>query len=399
MSVLNVYYSADPESPLAVGQLAMHKGRIYFEYDAGFLNSGLQLSPFLLPLKAGAVHAEPAPWHGLFGLFNDSIPDGWGLLLMDRHLKSLGVETRFLTPLDRLAYVGKRAMGALTYEPAKHVDEAAFAIDLPLMAHSAMEIYEGHASQVLPQMARAGGSPGGARPKILIHSCEDQMVSGEGEPPAGYESWMVKFFSRDDHPDTGRIEYAYSLMAKDAGITMPDTRLFESEDGKAWFGIKRFDRTDKKRIHMQTLAGLVDADFRLPSLDYGDVLKVTQALTHHAADVAQNFAVMAFNVLAHNRDDHSKNFSFLMDEEGAWRLSPAYDLTCSDGINGEHTTSIAGEGRHPGEMHLLNVGETVGLKKNHMLKTIQSIQDSISRWREWCDQAGITSSLKFPPDC
>ncbi|MDQ6950630.1 MAG: HipA domain-containing protein, partial [Mariprofundales bacterium] len=255
MSILNVYYSADPESPLAVGQLAMHQGCIYFEYDAGFLHSGLELSPFLLPIKTGAVHADPTPWHGLFGLFNDSLPDGWGLLLMDRHLKSLGVETRFLTPLDRLAYVGKRAMGALTYEPAQDMDGAAFDIDLPLMANSAMDIYEGHASQLLPQMARAGGSPGGARPKILIHICKDHMLSGEGEPPEGYESWIVKFFSHVDPLDTGRVEHAYSLMAKDAGILMPETRLFESGDGKAWFGIKRFDRTDKKRIHMHTLGG------------------------------------------------------------------------------------------------------------------------------------------------
>ncbi|MDX8395511.1 MAG: type II toxin-antitoxin system HipA family toxin [Mariprofundaceae bacterium] len=397
MSVLNVYYNADPESPLAVGQLAMHKGRIYFEYDPGFLNLGLELSPFLLPLKAGAVHAEPAPWHGLFGLFNDSLPDGWGLLLMDRHLKSMGVDTRFLTPLDRLAYVGRRAMGALTYEPAKDVDGAAFDIDLPLMANSAIEIYEGHASQVLPQIARAGGSPGGARPKMLIHICEDHILSGEGEPPKGYESWIVKFFARDDHPDTGKVEYAYSLMAKDAGILMPDTRLFESGDGHAWFGIKRFDRIDNKRIHMHTLGGLVDADFRLPSLDYSDVLKVTQALTHHAADVEQSFAIMVFNVLTHNRDDHSKNFSFLMDERGEWRLSPAYDLTYSNGINGEHTTAIAGEGKNPDKIHMLKVGESVGLKQATMQQIIGRIKGSINRWETWCDQAGITSHLKFPP--
>ncbi|MDX8409593.1 MAG: type II toxin-antitoxin system HipA family toxin [Mariprofundales bacterium] len=398
MSILNVYYSADPASPKAVGQLTMHQGRIYFEYDGGFMHSGLELSPFLLPLKAGAVHAEPAPWHGLFGLFNDSLPDGWGLLLMDRHLKSLGVETRFLTPLDRLAYVGRRAMGALTYEPAKDVDGTAFDIDLPLMAHSAMEIDAGHPSRVLAQMAAAGGSPGGARPKILVHISEDHMISGEGEPPEGYASWMVKFFARNDDPDTGRVEYAYSLMAKDAGILMPETRLFASGDGNAWFGIQRFDRIGKRRIHLHTLGGLVDADFRLPSLDYSDVFKVTQALTHDAADVAQAFAIMAFNVLAHNRDDHSKNFSFLMDESGAWHLSPAYDLTCSNGIHGEHTTAIAGEGRQPTDLDMLKAGASVGLKQASMRQIIGRVRESIGRWHAWCDQAGIaTRNRLFPP--
>jgi len=397
MNKLNVFYSANPESPLHVGQLATHQRRIYFEYDPTFLKTGLELSPFLLPAKPGAVYAEPSPWHGLFGLFNDSLPDGWGLLLMDRHLQSLGVETRYLTPLDRLAYVGKRGMGALTYEPATDMSGAAFDIDIKMMANSAIEIYEGHASQVLPQIAQAGVSPGGARPKILVHQCGDHMISGEDEVPEGYESWIIKFFSRDDDPDTGRIEYAYSLMARDAGIEMPETRLFESSDGQAWFGSKRFDRKDRLRIHMHTLGGLVDADFRLPSLDYIDVLKVTQTLTRNAADVEHAFVLMVFNVLAHNRDDHSKNFSFLMDENGEWGLAPAYDLTHSNGINGEHTTAIAGEGRHPTETHMLKVGKTVGLKDVQMQQIINNVEASISRWGTWCTMAGIASAPTFPP--
>lgn len=399
MSPLNVFYRADPAIPVAVGQLAMHRGRIYFEYDAAFLPSGLELSPFRLPLKPGAVAAEPAPWNGLFGLFNDSLPDGWGLLLMDRHLRSLGAETRYLTPLDRLAYIGNRCMGALAYEPATEFDDGEPEIDLAAMAASAIEVYEGHASEMLPRLARAGGSPAGARPKILVHLQGERMISGEDWPPTGFEPWIVKFFAGNDHQDTGRIEFAYSLMAREAGIEMSETRLFESTDGHAWFGIRRFDREAGKRIHMHTLGGLVDADFRLPSLDYVDVLKVTQALTRNAADVERAFKLMVFNVLAKNRDDHSKNFSFLMDEHGEWRLAPAYDLTCSGGMNGEHTTAIAGEGRNPTEADMTKVGQAVGMKPARMREAIERVKAAADRWDDWCEQAEISKPRRrFPPE-
>jgi len=398
MSVLNVLYAANPEMPVPVGRLAMHRGRIYFEYDAAFLQSGLELSPFRLPLKPVAVTAEPAPWQGLFGLFSDSLPDGWGLLLMDRHLRSLGVDTRYLTPLDRLAYIGHRAMGALIYEPATGIAADSPEIDLAAMAASAIEVYEGHASDLLPRLARAGGSPAGARPKILVHLLGERLLSGEIEPPAGCESWVVKFFSGREHADTGRIEYAYSLMAREAGIEMPPTRLFDDGEGHSWFGVRRFDRQGAKRMHMHTLGGLVDADFRLPSLDYVDLLKVTRALTRNAAEVERAFALMAFNVLAHNRDDHSKNFSYLMDEHGEWRLAPAYDLTCSTGINGEHTTAVAGEGRNPGVAEILKAGEAVGLKAKHMRPIVDRVRNAIERWPDWCEQAGIRAAEhRFPP--
>ena len=390
MSELHVYYHGLKDHSLLVGQLASFKKKIYFEYDTSFLASDLNLSPFLLPLKSGAQTPQSNnPWHGLFGVFNDSLPDGWGLLLMDRHLQSLGVDVQYLSPLDRLAYIGNRGMGALSYKPAKSMSKAGFDIDLSEFAASAIAIYEGQTSECLAEMAQAGGSPGGARPKVLVHTKGEHLISGDGQVPEGYTSWVVKFFSAADAPETGRIEYAYSLMAKAAGIMMPETRLFEDKHGNAWFGIQRFDRVDGQRVHMHTLGGLVDADFRMPSLDYIEVLKVTQALTHHAKDVEQAFKVMVFNVLAKNRDDHSKNFSYLMDEHGEWRLAPAYDLTYSQGINGEHTTSVAGEGKAPEVSDMLKVGESVGLKPSMMEKIIRDVSTAINRWDEWCDMAGI----------
>jgi len=394
---LNVYYNGRVRHSQLVGQLVDFKKKIYFEYDAKFLELGLNLSPFLLPLKPGA-QTPPAsnPWSGLFGVFNDSLPDGWGLLLMDRHLQSLGVDVQYVSPLDRLAYIGNRGMGALSYKPAKSMSKkAGFDIDLSELAASAIAIYEGKTSECLAEMAQTGGSPGGARPKVLVHTKGDHLISGDGEVPEGYTPWVVKFFSAADAPETGRIEYAYSLMAKAAGLTMPETRLFEGKHGNAWFGIQRFDRVDGQRVHMHTLGGLVDADFRLPSLDYTDVLKVTQSLTRHAKDVEQAFTVMVFNVLAQNRDDHSKNFSFLMSNKGEWRLAPAYDLTRSQGINGEHTTSVAGEGKAPDKTDIFKAGESVGLKPAMMGQVIENVSQAIGRWDEWCDLAGIAKANKI----
>jgi len=397
MSALDVFYHGDAAQPCLVGQLALYQQKIYFEYDAGFLNQGLHLSPFLLSNKPGAqTPTVDNPWKGLFGVFNDSLPDGWGMLLMDRHLQSFGVNPRQLTPPDRLAYIGNRGMGALSYKPAKAVAAPGFTIDLSVLAASALEIYTGRSSECLAEIAQAGGSPGGARPKVLVHIKGDELISGDGDVPVGYAPWIVKFHAGSDAAETGRIEYAYSLMAKDAGIVMPETCLFEDEHGNAWFAIKRFDREQGKRIHMHTLAGLVDADFRLPSLDYIDVLKITQALTHHAGDVAQAFTLMVFNVLARNRDDHAKNFSFLMDDQGVWRLSPAYDLTFSDGINGEHTTAIAGEGKTPDQSHMRRVGEKVGLKDKQMSNIFKRVDQSMAQWGEWCDRSGIKRETHRP---
>ncbi|MBL4760127.1 MAG: type II toxin-antitoxin system HipA family toxin [Mariprofundaceae bacterium] len=394
MSELSVFYHGGAQAKL-VGKLVMFKQKIYFEYDAGFLESGLNLSPFLLPLKSGAQTPQANnPWHGLFGVFNDSLPDGWGLLLMDRHLQSLGVDIGHLSPLDRLAYIGNRGMGALSYKPSKAMGKEGFDIDLSELAASAISIYEGNTKECLAELSQAGGSPGGARPKVLVHTKEERLISGEGKVPDSYTAWIVKFHASDEPSEAGRIEYAYSRMAKAAGIIMPETRLFEDKYGNAWFAIQRFDRVDGKCIHMHTMGGLVDADFRLPSLDYIEVLKVTQALTRHEKDVEQAFAVMVFNVLAKNRDDHSKNFSFLMDEQGVWRLTPAYDLTYSTGVHGEHTTSIAGEGKNPEVSHMLKVGQSVGLKATVMEKVIDNVRESISRWDEWCDMAGIAKAKR-----
>jgi len=370
---LNVYYSADPDKPVFVGKLAWHEHHAYFEYAQAFLDTGLNLSPFM-PFKTELLKADREPWRGLHGLFNDSLPDGWGMLLMDRYFLSKKINPSTVSPVDRLAYLGNRTMGALTYQPSTGPDEEPVHVYLQKMSESAMEIYEGHYSDVLPEMIRVGGSPGGARPKALVHLSGDEMITGDIDVPEEYEPWIIKFHTKEDGVDAGRQEYEYSLMAKQVGIDMPETRLFSTPDGNEYFGVKRFDRIDRKRVHMHTLGGMINADFRVPSIDYLDFLKVTFMLSKDIRQVESAFKLMVFNVLIGNKDDHSKNFSFLMDENGQWSLSPAYDLTKSKGVAGHHTTAVNGNYTAPTNEDMIQVGLDAGLKEKTCKAAIEEIR-------------------------
>ncbi|MBL7221507.1 MAG: HipA N-terminal domain-containing protein, partial [Phycisphaerae bacterium] len=245
MKKLDVKFTRAPGELLPVGTLAEDRGRVYFEYRPEFLDTGLNLSPFALPFEAGLVEHIDREFGPLPGLFDDSLPDGWGLLLMDRHFRSRGLNPAEVTALDRLSWLGTRTMGALTYHPpAQREDLDAGLFVLHDLARHSQDILEGAAVDVLPQLLRAGGSPGGARPKVLVgfDPGSDEIISGEDDLPDQFEHWIVKFAARADSPDAGAVEYAYSLLAADAGIDMPTTRLFETAEGERFFGVKRFDR-------------------------------------------------------------------------------------------------------------------------------------------------------------
>jgi len=374
MKQLRVIYQPDD---ILVGTLLQHDRHVLFEYEPSFIKSGLNLSPYTLPLQRGIQKGKPGMRHGLHGLFDDSLPDGWGLLLMDRELRKQGYAGSIL-PMDRLAYIGDRAMGALSYEPASELatDHALF--DICAMAEQAVRFYEGDIDQVLPALARAGGSPGGARPKVLVGiNDKDQMISGEGDLPAGYEHWMIKFSARRELATAGRHEYDYYLMAKAAGLSMMASRLFEV-DGIAYFGTRRFDRQGNRRIHMQSAGNLVDADFQQPSVGYLDLCRLTYDLTQNYSDMLMMYRMMVFNVLAHNRDDHVKNFAFLMDGSGEWRLAPAYDLTRSEGPGGEHTTDVAGKGKDISHADMLKVADMAGIDASTANEILDQVEEAVS---------------------
>jgi len=391
---LEVQLTRSPDDTLEVGTLAEDRGRVFFEYSTAFLTTSFNLSPLRLPFEAGLYEHKDRDFGPLPGLFDDSLPDGWGLLLMDRQFRSMGLKLAEVSALDRLAWLGTRTMGALTYHP--HADDAEAdddVFDLQELSRNAQEVLAGTTASVLPQLLRAGGSPGGARPKVLVgyHAASDGLVSGATDLPAGYEHWLVKFSADLDLPDTGAIEYAYALMAGAAGINLPPVRLFETSSGDRFFGSKRFDRIGRSRRHVHTFGNLIQTDFRIPSADYADLLKVTSVLTRNHQDVRSVFRRMVFNVLAHNRDDHVKNFCFVLDDETAeWSLSPAYDLVHSPGPGGEHSMTVNGEGRRPRVEHMMALAEKAGITRRAAADICQQVQAAVADWEQYADRAGVS---------
>jgi len=401
MKKLEVRFTRSPGDSIPVGTLTWDRGRTYFEYASDFLATGLNISPFRLPFEPGLFEHRDHEFGPLPGVFDDSLPDGWGLLLMDHHIRSLGLNPAGVSPLDRLAWLGTGTMGALTYHPPAGRDSGDINIFvLHELARQSQEILAGLAVDVLPQLLRAGVSPGGARPKVLVgyNPATSEIISGEGDLPEGSEHWIVKFFAREDQPDTGAVEYAYSLMARGAGIVMPPTRLFKTAEGDRFFGIRRFDRDGNRRCHVHTFGNLIHANFRIPSSDYTDLLKATSLLTRNHQEVLRAFRYMVFNVLTHNRDDHVKNFAFILDDRiagtgspqgGDWSLSPAYDLLFTHGPGGEHSMTVAGEGRSPTRQHMLRVAERADLSTREADAIIVEVQDAVARWPDHASAAGV----------
>lgn len=379
-----------------VGTLALQDRRIYFEYATSFLDRGLQISPIHLPLRAGIHQGPSEPFAGLPGVFADSLPDGWGLLLMDRVFRQRGISRESLTPLDRLAFLGGRAMGALAYyPPADKEGGAALSIELDEMAEEAQHVLEGSAEEVLPELLRAGGSPGGARPKVVIgyREADGAMVVGDDKLPAGYRPYIVKFDARGDAADGGVVELAYARMAAAAGIRMPPSRVFATPGGGRYFAAERFDRPGSERRHVHSLAGLLGADFRIPSLDYEAYLRATLHLTRDHQEVVEAFRRMVFNLLACNRDDHARNFAFRMEPDGTWRLTPAYDLTYSTGPGGEHTMAIAGEGRAPGRAHLAELAKKMSIAPAAMNAIVEQVDAAVREWPSFAAETGVAELM------
>lgn len=394
-SLLNVFL--DGRQRRKVGRLATQGRRILFEYDPAFLAAGLEISPFHLSAKPGVAAGDANVFDGLFGVFNDSLPDGWGRLLLDRAVEKLGIARGKLTPLDRLAHVGRHGMGALSYEPDLSDSERAPAIlQLDRLALDAASVLAGEEDPVIEKLLKLNGGSAGARPKIVAQVSADRkkIIHGPASLPKGYSHWMIKFSGTSDPGDAGPVEYAYSLTAKAAGIDMPPTHLFGAKKTK-YFGIERFDRDGDRRIHMHSLSGLIHADHRVSSLDYDTFLKVTQILTKDMTELEKAFRLACFNVLAHNRDDHAKNVSFLLDDvSGDWKLAPAYDLTFSSGPGGEQSMTVMGEGRAPDVTHLRALGKKHGIRNADRI--IDEVRSAIARWPEFADEAGATrKSMKM----
>lgn len=349
-----------------VGRLALTPENLcVFEYDPEYLQKGKSVSPFYLPLQSGVFVAKRDPFQGNFGVFNDSLPDGWGSLLLDRYLIGHGIDPHRLTMLQRLTLIGTSGRGALEYFPDHSVINDHDNIELvKLAAHAEKILKSDYTGGSVDLLYKYGGSSGGARPKVFI------KIDGE--------EWLIKFNASVDPVNVGEIEYKYSLLAKACGIEMPVTKLFEGR----YFGVKRFDREGENKFHVISAAGLLNADYRIPSLDYSILLSACLKLTRNMEEVYKVFRLMIFNVLIRNRDDHAKNFSFML-KNGEWKLSPAYDLLPSPGFNGYHTTTINGQGE-PAPKDIFILVDQIGLNKQRAKEIYEEIEEKVKKftWQE-----------------
>lgn len=375
-----------------VGRLALVQRRLLFEYDPSFLASPLPISPFYLAPRTGVFEEHRRVFDGLFGLFHDSLPDGWGRLLLDREMDRLGVGRERLGPLDRLAWVGARGWGALVYEPAHEVDAPPTLVDLVALAAESKAVLEGSAREVFPMLLALGGSSGGARPKVLLgyRESDDTLRAGRATLPKGYVPVLVKFASREDPADIGAVELAYNRMASLAGLLVARSWLLGAAGRhRGYFATERFDRPGRARVHAHSLSGLVHAHHAVPSTDYESLLRVTRLLTRDQRAVERVYRQMVFNVVAHNRDDHARNFAFLMDPDGTWRPSPAYDLTFSPGPGGEHWMTVAGEGGQPTRTHLIEVARRADVPAPTAAQVIDEVREAVSRWDAVARDVGV----------
>lgn len=391
------------KSGVKVGDLYREEGQgIFFAYDPGWLATGFNLSPFTMNFDdKPQLPRAPEVFDGLHGPFADSLPDGWGMLLMDRFLNStFGDGTAYIvTALDRLAYMGDRAMGAFEYHPRAEREELRGTVNLAELFEASVEALSGETSTVLTKLRLAGGSPGGARPKAIAALSPDgkHATSAFGTIPPGYEHWIVKFRAPGEPVETGAIEYAYYLMARDAGVDMAESNILKMAmpDGsrEGFFATKRFDREGDKKLHMITVSALMYAPHTIPSMDYRGLLKLTSMLTRSAAEVEKMARVMVFNALFHNYDDHTKNFAFIAREpeqpgaEATWTLAPAYDLTFSD-ARGEHTTAYSGRGKATRQLIMDLCADYKYLKPHDY------IEQTLAAFAKW-DQ--VFREVRIPP--
>jgi serine/threonine-protein kinase HipA len=385
----------DDKAFFPAGRLAMAGGLAQLEWSPELVAAPLPVSALLYPPEPGLHPARSRDFEGLHGFLSDSLPEGWGYLVMRRRLSKLGVSIETLSPLDRLALVGDHGRGALTYRPATVPPPEVESLELDALAAESAALLAGQESELADTLATLAGGSGGARPKVHVgFDAEGRVSVSEGETAAGHEAWIVKFAATNDPPDIGPIETAYAAMALAAGLAMAPNRLLPSKSGPGYFATRRFDRPRPgQRLHMVSLSGAVEAPWRTPA-SYDLFLRATQAITRHADDVQAAFRRMVFNVLASNRDDHTRQHSYLMDEHGQWRLAPAYDLTYSAGPGGEHYLDVEGEGKNPTREHVRVLGRRHGLSDRLIESIIDEVFAAVADWAHFADETGVTRASR-----
>lgn len=392
-------------------------GLIGFQYDENFIPSGIEVAPIRMPLSETTYSFPTLPemtFSGLPGMLADSLPDKFGNIVIKRYLESQGRTEEDLTVLEKLCYTGNRGMGALEYEPSANIVDVNEEIDIDALTKLASDILsereEMHLKyddNMIAQLMQGSSSVGGARAKTLIalNPETNDVRSGQINAGEGFEYWLLKFDDiannkdKDKEPDNKeytRIEYAYYLMAKAAGIKMSECRLYK-ENGRAHFMTKRFDRKGVKgeKLHMQSLCAMAHMDFNSPRVySYEDAFDIMRRLKLPYNDFVQLYKRMLFNEYARNYDDHTKNITFLMDKKGVWRLSPAYDMTfsyskTSTWVNA-HQMLINGKADEITKDDFTKVAEKAGIKASNAEKYIGQVKKAISKWDDFAHEAGLS---------
>lgn len=360
------------------------------EWDSDFAASPLPVSPLLVKSYGGLLRPRGRAFGDLPGVFGDSLPDGWGRLLIDRELAVRSRSTLEITDLDRLAMVGRDGMGALTYQPEEQ-PEAQDQISLDWFDRLVPEVGGAATADDLEQLRMMAGGSQGARPKFVAQISNDgAQLRGHRVPWApGWRHVLVKRRALTDAVGAVEAEAAYAAMARAAGIPMAPVQVLRATSGEPFFVTDRFDRSGAGRLHMQTVAALLDVDFRTATLDYTELLKVVRLMTRDQRAVEEMFRRMIFNVQTLNRDDHLKNHAFLMDRSGEWRLAPAYDLSFSSGPGGEHTLLVGGEGRRPGKAQFEAVAAKVGIKPKNVAEIVGQVENAVETWPKIANNAGV----------
>jgi serine/threonine-protein kinase HipA len=388
MKKLNAIYAGWGER-FALGVLADNGRDILFEYTPEAIKRGLEVSPFKLPLSNQTFGGHPDHQLRLPGLISDALPDGWGMLIMDRLFRKQGIDPRQVSPLDRLRYIGENAMGALVFEPGSAEALPTENLHLLELTKDLRQVFDEDESEaVLRKLVLMGGSPHGVRPKVLVNFDKNTNLVSTQDSGRGIPT-LVKFPAQYEHKESCAIEAFYCRLAQACGVIVPACHYFDLDNETAAFGIERFDRVNGLRVPMHTAAGAAHVDFRHPQLDYTSLLRLTKLMTKDMREVLRAFERCVFNVGFNNRDDHSKNFSFLMDKDDRWVFSPAYDLTYSVGPNGEHQMDICGEARLPSRKHLMELAAKTGIKKHVAAESIDRIAEVSKSLREYVGELPI----------
>ena len=390
--------------PVQVGRLnyEVATGVGYFEWSNEAETMRLELSPLKLPMGNGVWTSRgdrqlPGDYQGLPGMLNDALPDGWGMYLMNKALSRAGIPPGLITPAARLAYLGDRAWGSLSFRPVIEQDIGTH-MSLAVLGQEVDATIEGHLETVSVELLQAGSSPQGARPKVMV-DCDEQFSYARvttGIPAPGHRSWLIKFAARDEPADAPLMEQVYMECARNAGVEVMRSVLLDL-NGRPSFATERFDRSPAGRVFTHTLGGLLHFSHQMIGLDYVNVAQVMDALQVPERSYRQAFTRAVFNAAMSVRDDHAKNFAFMKGKDNRWDISPAYDLTYMVGPGGHHTMTFAGgRSQDPTHQDLMNLAPHYHLAEAEAEPIIQTVLDVAREMAPMARDLGVTSNTLSP---